>query len=144
VFHGFSARVVPRPGDWRRGLDVTGYWWPYDREDRLPAEVLDFLDAGPAPVFVGLGSATVPDAARFGSNPNGKIFAQFKTGSTYVYSQVPDDVRAEMERATSIGSFIAQLIVKPKLYPSVKYSDRLVKLEKQVEDGQYNAVDQWL
>jgi UDP:flavonoid glycosyltransferase YjiC (YdhE family) len=26
--------------------------------------VLDFLDAGPAPVFVGLGSATVPDAAR--------------------------------------------------------------------------------
>jgi hypothetical protein len=80
----------------------------------------------------------------FGSNPNGKIFAQFKTGSTYVYSQVPDDVRAEMERATSIGSFIAQLIVKPKLYPSVKYSDRLVKLEKQVQDGQYNAVDQWL
>jgi sterol 3beta-glucosyltransferase len=64
VFHGFSARVVPRPGDWRHGLDVTGYWWPYDREDRLPTDVLDFLDAGPAPVFVGLGSATVPDAER--------------------------------------------------------------------------------
>ncbi|MBZ3905683.1 MULTISPECIES: glycosyltransferase [Streptomyces] len=62
VFHGFSPRVVPRPGDWRTGLDVTGYWWPYDREDRLPGPLLDFLDAGPPPVFVGLGSATVPDA----------------------------------------------------------------------------------
>ncbi|GAQ60254.1 glycosyltransferase [Streptomyces scabiei] len=64
VLHGFSPRVVPRPGDWRAGLDVTGYWWPYDSEDRLPAALLDFLDAGPPPVFVGLGSATVPDAGR--------------------------------------------------------------------------------
>ncbi|MDW8807163.1 glycosyltransferase [Streptomyces scabiei] len=64
VLHGFSPRVVPRPGDWRAGLDVTGYWWPYDREDQLPAALLDFLDAGPPPVFVGLGSATVPDAGR--------------------------------------------------------------------------------
>ncbi|MFD9119148.1 glycosyltransferase [Streptomyces bottropensis] len=64
VFHGFSPRVVPRPGDWRAGHDVTGYWWPYDREDRLPGPLLDFLDAGPPPVFVGLGSATVPDPER--------------------------------------------------------------------------------
>ncbi|WP_060905845.1 glycosyltransferase [Streptomyces scabiei] len=64
VLHGFSPRVVPRPGDWRAGLDVTGYWWPYDGEDLLPAALLDFLDAGPPPVFVGLGSATVPDAGR--------------------------------------------------------------------------------
>lgn len=64
VFHGYSPRVVPRPGDWRAGLDVTGYWWPYDGEDRLPSPLLDFLDAGPPPVFVGLGSATVPDPER--------------------------------------------------------------------------------
>ncbi|MFI0960235.1 glycosyltransferase [Streptomyces sp. NPDC021080] len=65
VHHGFSPAVVPRPRDWRRGLDVSGYWWPYDGEDaRLPAALEDFLDAGPAPVFVGLGSATVPDPGR--------------------------------------------------------------------------------
>ncbi|GAB7106328.1 glycosyltransferase [Streptomyces phaeofaciens JCM 4814] len=64
VLHGFSPLVVPRPGDWPPALDVTGYWWPYDRERRLPAAVRDFLDAGPPPVFVGLGSATVPDPAR--------------------------------------------------------------------------------
>ncbi|MFB7243546.1 glycosyltransferase [Streptomyces populi] len=65
VHHGFSPSVVPRPLDWRRGLDVSGYWWPHDGEDpRLPASLEDFLDAGPAPVFVGLGSATVPDPGR--------------------------------------------------------------------------------
>ncbi|GAA2260302.1 hypothetical protein GCM10010145_32000 [Streptomyces ruber] len=64
VYHGFSPLVVPRPGDWRTGLHVTGYWWPYDREGGLPGEVRDFLEAGAPPVFVGLGSATVPDAGR--------------------------------------------------------------------------------
>ncbi|MFI9155355.1 glycosyltransferase [Streptomyces sp. NPDC053367] len=64
VQHGFSPLVVPRPRDWRPGLDVAGYWWPYDADPRLPEEVRAFLDAGPPPVFVGLGSATVPDARR--------------------------------------------------------------------------------
>jgi UDP:flavonoid glycosyltransferase YjiC (YdhE family) len=64
VQHGFSPLVVPRPRDWRPGLDIAGYWWPYDADARLPEEVRAFLDAGPPPVFVGLGSATVPDAGR--------------------------------------------------------------------------------
>ncbi|MEV6590076.1 glycosyltransferase [Streptomyces acidicola] len=64
VLHGFSPLVVSRPRDWRAGLDVVGYWWPYDRESQLPPELRDFLEAGPPPVFVGLGSATVPDAER--------------------------------------------------------------------------------
>ncbi|WP_416982173.1 glycosyltransferase [Streptomyces sp. T028] len=64
VLHGFSPLLVPRPRDWRSGLDITGYWWPYDREDRLPRDLREFLDAGPPPVFVGLGSATVPDPHR--------------------------------------------------------------------------------
>ncbi|MFH9670840.1 glycosyltransferase [Streptomyces sp. NPDC017405] len=64
VHHGFSPLVVPRPGDWRAGLEVGGYWWPYDNGASLPRGVREFLDAGPPPVFVGLGSATVPDAGR--------------------------------------------------------------------------------
>ncbi|MGW2485947.1 glycosyltransferase [Streptomyces sp. NPDC001606] len=65
VQHGFSPSVVPRPRDWRPGLEVSGYWWPYDTPDsRLPQQLEEFLDAGPPPVFVGLGSATVPDAGR--------------------------------------------------------------------------------
>jgi hypothetical protein len=64
VLHGFSPLVVARPRDWRAGLDVAGYWWPYDGKAGLPPELRDFLDEGPAPVFVGLGSATVPDPER--------------------------------------------------------------------------------
>ncbi|MBJ3809355.1 glycosyltransferase [Streptomyces flavofungini] len=63
VLHGFSPHIVPRPADWRPGLDVVGYWWPHET-GRLPAELEDFLAAGPAPVYVGLGSATVPDPGR--------------------------------------------------------------------------------
>jgi UDP:flavonoid glycosyltransferase YjiC (YdhE family) len=64
VLHGFSPLVVSRPHDWRSGLDVVGYRRPYDRYSQLPVELRVFLDAGPPPVFVGLGSATVPDPAR--------------------------------------------------------------------------------
>ncbi|MEU0194629.1 glycosyltransferase [Streptomyces afghaniensis] len=63
VLHGFSELVVPRPRDWRPGLEIAGYWWPYDPR-ALPRELEEFLAAGPAPVFVGLGSATVPDPER--------------------------------------------------------------------------------
>lgn len=64
ALHGYSSLVVPRPRDWPPHLEVTGYWWPYDGEAQLPADLREFLAAGPPPVFVGLGSATVPDPAR--------------------------------------------------------------------------------
>ncbi|MEU7025921.1 glycosyltransferase [Streptomyces sp. NPDC046275] len=63
VLHGYSELVVPRPRDWPAGLEVCGYWWPHET-GRLPRELEDFLAAGPPPVFVGLGSATVPDPER--------------------------------------------------------------------------------
>ncbi|MES5817447.1 glycosyltransferase [Streptomyces sp. RG80] len=68
VHHGFSPAVVARPRDWRAGLEVTGYWWPYDVDSELPPELREFLDAGPPPVFVGLGSATVPDPERLSAD----------------------------------------------------------------------------
>ncbi|MFH7598687.1 glycosyltransferase [Streptomyces racemochromogenes] len=64
VWHGFSELVVPRPRDRRPGLEVCGYWWPHDAAGGLPAELEDFLGSGPAPVYVGLGSATTPDPRR--------------------------------------------------------------------------------
>jgi sterol 3beta-glucosyltransferase len=57
VLHGFSTALVPRPSDWREGLDVVGTWWPYvEPGARLPAELEDFLAAGPRPVLIGFGS----------------------------------------------------------------------------------------
>lgn len=67
VLHGFSSQVVPRPRDWRAGLDLTGYWWPVAEPGWTPpAELSRFLDAGPPPVFVGFGSLPRDDADRLG------------------------------------------------------------------------------
>ncbi|MBP0455172.1 glycosyltransferase family 1 protein [Kitasatospora sp. RG8] len=57
VFAGFSPSVVPRPADWPSQAEVTGYWWPARPDGwRPPAELADFLQAGPPPVFIGFGS----------------------------------------------------------------------------------------
>lgn len=57
VLHGYSPRVAPRPRDWRRGLEVTGYWWPPSAGTwQPPADLAAFLAAGPPPVFIGFGS----------------------------------------------------------------------------------------
>jgi UDP:flavonoid glycosyltransferase YjiC (YdhE family) len=65
ILHGFSPLVVPRPSDWRPGLDVVGYWWPPVAGGWAPPEeIVRFLDAGPAPVFVGFGSTNPGDAER--------------------------------------------------------------------------------
>ncbi|MGW4891851.1 glycosyltransferase [Kitasatospora sp. NPDC004240] len=65
VLHGYSPLVVPRPSDWPPGLAVTGYWWPHpDPAWQPPPGLLDFLDSGPPPVFVGFGSLVVGDGGR--------------------------------------------------------------------------------
>ncbi|MEW1654522.1 glycosyltransferase [Streptomyces sp. NPDC093707] len=65
VLHGFSELLVPRPADWRPGLDITGYWWPHHAPDaQLPSHVEDFLTAGPPPVSIGFGSMSTTDTER--------------------------------------------------------------------------------
>ncbi|MFJ2770788.1 glycosyltransferase [Streptomyces sp. NPDC087300] len=65
VLYGFSPAVVPRPADWRPGLDVVGNWWPHvDHERPLPPELDAFLRAGPPPVFIGFGSMAAGEGER--------------------------------------------------------------------------------
>ncbi|MGW8763610.1 glycosyltransferase [Streptomyces sp. NPDC055815] len=68
AFHGYSPLVLPRPDDWPSGVDVTGYWWPA-RPDHWqpPAELVDFLQAGPPPVFLGFGSMAPGEGERLGA-----------------------------------------------------------------------------
>lgn len=66
ILHGFSEHLVPRPADWRAGLEITGYWWPEPpRHWEPPARLVDFLAAGPPPVFVGFGSSAITSGERF-------------------------------------------------------------------------------
>lgn len=65
ILHGFSTALVPRPSDWRSGLEVVGNWWPHhDAAERLPTDLEDFLRAGPRPVLIGLGSMASGDGER--------------------------------------------------------------------------------
>jgi sterol 3beta-glucosyltransferase len=57
IFYGFSPSVIPRPADWKDGVHVTGYWFLDPAEDWTPPPALvDFLQAGPPPVYIGFGS----------------------------------------------------------------------------------------
>ncbi|WP_405406908.1 glycosyltransferase [Streptomyces sp. NBC_01104] len=65
ILHGFSPALVPRPPDWRTGLDVVGNWWPHLAAGaRLPAGLEDFLGAGPRPVLIGFGSMASGEGER--------------------------------------------------------------------------------
>jgi UDP:flavonoid glycosyltransferase YjiC (YdhE family) len=59
ICHGYSPAVVPRPADWPASVHVTGFWWPADPPGwQPPPQLVDFLRAGPPPVFIGFGSMT--------------------------------------------------------------------------------------
>jgi sterol 3beta-glucosyltransferase len=57
VLYGFSRTVLPRPHDWPENHLVTGYWF-LDPPDGWtpPADLVDFLNAGEPPVYIGFGS----------------------------------------------------------------------------------------
>lgn len=64
ILHGISPTVLPRPADWHSGLVMAGYWWPAVEPDWQPsADLVDFIAAGPPPVFVGFGSSAHIDPA---------------------------------------------------------------------------------
>ncbi|WP_431037409.1 glycosyltransferase [Streptomyces sp. P6-2-1] len=65
LLYGFSTALVPRPTDWRPGVEVVGNWWPpHEANEQLPEVVEDFLQAGPRPVLIGFGSMAAGEGER--------------------------------------------------------------------------------
>ena len=65
VLHGISKHVLPRPADWPHHVHLTGYWFLDDAGSwQPPTELVDFLDAGDPPVYVGFGSMAGRDPRR--------------------------------------------------------------------------------
>lgn len=54
-----SPHVLPRPADWSPHHRVTGYVFDEDSDWQPPHDLLDFLDAGDKPVYIGFGSMRV-------------------------------------------------------------------------------------
>jgi sterol 3beta-glucosyltransferase len=65
LLFGFSEHAVPRPADWPATAHITGYWqMDPPRDEDVPMEVQRFLDSGPAPVYIGFGSAIPREISR--------------------------------------------------------------------------------
>ncbi len=58
---GFSETVVPRPSDWGSNVHFTGYWFPQEPAWTPPSALVQFLEDGPSPIFIGFGSMPVRD-----------------------------------------------------------------------------------
>ncbi len=57
LLFAFSRHVIPPPTDWEGIAEVTGYWPLVPRQEWTPpADLARFLDTGPPPVYIGLGS----------------------------------------------------------------------------------------
>jgi len=57
VLYGYSPSFIPTPRDWGPTFHVTGYWFLDSGQDYSPpAELVDFIESGPPPVFIGFGS----------------------------------------------------------------------------------------
>ncbi|MEO8612756.1 MAG: glycosyltransferase [Chloroflexota bacterium] len=57
ALYGYSQHVLPRPNDWDALNHVTGYWFLDTPSDWVaPSNLVDFLGAGAAPVYIGFGS----------------------------------------------------------------------------------------
>jgi UDP:flavonoid glycosyltransferase YjiC (YdhE family) len=62
LVNGFSPSIVPHPEDWTPDSETAGYWFLDEHSDWVPpADLIAFLDAGSAPVYIGFGSMSSND-----------------------------------------------------------------------------------
>lgn len=65
ALYGFSPSVLPAPDDWPPNHHVTGYWFLDEPPGwQPPSALVNFLESGPPPVYIGFGSMDTQDPAR--------------------------------------------------------------------------------
>jgi UDP:flavonoid glycosyltransferase YjiC (YdhE family) len=65
MLYGFSEHIIPRPPEWGDNIHLTGYWFLDPGVDwQPPAELVDFLAAGPPSVSIGFGSMITSEAKK--------------------------------------------------------------------------------
>jgi len=65
VIYGFSPAVVSKPSDWGDNVHVSGYWFLDQQKDwQPPAGLVDFINNGEPPIYIGFGSMNNREAAK--------------------------------------------------------------------------------
>lgn len=63
--YGFSTHVIPKPTDWDEQQYIAGYWFLEPPPAwQPPPELMQFLESGPPPVYIGFGSMIHEDPVR--------------------------------------------------------------------------------
>lgn len=62
--HGYSNLISPRPDDWPPSAQLSGFWHLSEQQWEAPKELIDFLEMGEAPVYVGFGSMATSNVAK--------------------------------------------------------------------------------
>ncbi|RYP86603.1 hypothetical protein DL769_000671 [Monosporascus sp. CRB-8-3] len=99
VTYLWSPGLVPKPADWGDEIDVSGFvFLDLASSFRPPQDLVDFLDAGETPIYIGFGSIVVDDPDRF----TGLIFEAVKLAGVRALvskgwgglgqDDVPDDI----------------------------------------------------
>eukprot|EP00026_Physarum_polycephalum_P004447 Phypoly_transcript_04466.p1 GENE.Phypoly_transcript_04466~~Phypoly_transcript_04466.p1 ORF type:complete len:692 (+),score=114.89 Phypoly_transcript_04466:68-2143(+) len=64
-----SPHLAPKPTDWDSHIDVVGFWYlDLKSSYNPPQDLVDFLEAGPPPVYIGFGSIVVDDPKALSKN----------------------------------------------------------------------------
>ena len=66
ILHAVSPSVLPPPADWPDWARMSGYWFLDEGDWTPPQALVDFLAAGPPPVYVGFGSMAGRSPTRLG------------------------------------------------------------------------------
>ncbi|RYP91583.1 hypothetical protein DL770_002297 [Monosporascus sp. CRB-9-2] len=75
VTYLWSPGLVPKPADWGDEIDISGFvFLDLASSFKPPQDLVDFLNAGEAPIYIGFGSIVVDDPDRF----TGLIFEAVK------------------------------------------------------------------
>lgn len=62
----WSPSLVPKPSDWGPEIDIAGFvFMDLAKEFNPPQELVDFLEAGETPIYIGFGSIVVDDPNGF-------------------------------------------------------------------------------
>ncbi|MBX3082989.1 MAG: glycosyltransferase family 1 protein [Anaerolineae bacterium] len=61
VLYGYSRHVIPASHDLPSNVHLTGYWFVKSPAWQPPDDLVRFLDAGSAPIYIGFGSMTDRD-----------------------------------------------------------------------------------
>jgi sterol 3beta-glucosyltransferase len=65
AINGFSRHLLRRPDDWPASSQVVGYWFLDEPDWEAPRNLVEFLNAGSKPIYIGFGSMVSSQSGEF-------------------------------------------------------------------------------